>query len=81
MKKYRIIEERVPLMQPYFDENCVIQDDIEYSPPIYYLEEKKSIFNKWKRIYEVDTIKQGEFKIHNLKIEEIPFKKSIIKTL
>jgi hypothetical protein len=45
------------------------------------VEEKKSIFNKWKRIYEVDTIKEGEFKINNLRIEEMPFKKSIIKTL
>jgi hypothetical protein len=80
MKKYRIIEERVPLLQLYLNESSIIQDDIEYSPPIYYVEEKKSIFNKWKRIYEVYTIKEGEFKIHNLRIEEMPFKKSIIKT-
>jgi hypothetical protein len=81
MKKYRIIEERLPLLQLYWNESSIIQDDIEYSPPIYYVEEKKSIFNKWKRIYEVDTIKEGEFKINNLRIEEMPFKKSIIKTL
>jgi hypothetical protein len=81
MRKYRIIEERVPLLQLYLNETSIIQNDIEYSPPIYYVEEKKSIFNKWKRIYEVDTIKEGEFKINNLRIEEMPFKKSIIKTL
>jgi hypothetical protein len=77
--KYRIIEEKVPLMQAYIDESCEIESEIKYSEPIYSLECKKHIFSKWKKIYDIHTIKEGLFKIHNLKIEKLPIKKRIIR--
>jgi hypothetical protein len=77
--KYRIIEEKVPLMQAYLDESSEIKSDIKYSEPIYSLEYKKHIFSKWKKIDDISTIKEGLFKIHNSKIEKLPYKKRIIK--
>jgi hypothetical protein len=76
--KYRIIEEKAPLFQAYIDETSELESDIKYSNPFYSLECKKHVFSKWEKICDVQTIKEGLFKIHRFKIEAIPFKKRII---
>ena len=77
--KYRIIEEKAPLLQCYLDESCELEKDIKYSEPFYSVECKKHVFSKWEKVCDVKTIKEGLFKIHWFKIEAMRFKKRIIK--
>lgn len=78
MKKYRIIEERYPSLSFYDNESSELPKEIEYSKPWICIQERKSIFHKWRTIKECNTIKEAEFYIYNKKIEKI---KSIIKEI
>jgi hypothetical protein len=77
-EKYRIIEEKAPLMQAYLDETSELESDIKYSNPFYSVECKKHVFSKWEKVCDVQTIKEGLFRIHRFKIERMPFIKRII---
>ena len=79
--RYRIIEEKYPINYGYFDESSELPKGIEYSKPVILLEEKKSIFHKWKFVKQFNTIKEIEFYIYNQRVEKIKPKKQVIKIL
>ena len=81
MKKYRIIEVRDPMHLFYakgvFDEP---PKDISFSSPSVLLQERKSIFHKWKTIKQIDSILEAQYYIYNRKVENIkPLKRVIGK--
>lgn len=71
MKKYRIVEVREPLRWGYVKG---AQDeppkDVVFSATGWFLQERKSIFHKWKTVTQIDSILEAEFYIYNRKVEK-----------
>ena len=82
MKKFRIIEKRFPLFWYYAERlNEQPPKDVSFSSPIMFLQERKSIFHKWKTIKEIDTILEAEYYIYNRKVEKTKTIKRVIGKL
>ena len=71
MKKFRIIEVKEPLRWGYVKG---AQDeppkDVVFSATGWFLQERKSIFHKWKTVTQIDSILEAEFYIYNRKAEK-----------
>ena len=81
MKKFRIIEMRYPFNE-YYDKGVSDEPskDISFSNPRMFLQERKSIFHKWKTIKPIDSILEAKYFIYNRKVEKIkPIKRVIGK--
>lgn len=81
MSKYRIIQEQYPLMWGYIDGVDELPKDVTFTEPIILLQEKKSIFHKWKTIKQIDKILEAEYYVFNEKIKNTKTKKEIIKMI
>lgn len=82
MKKFRIIEKRYPLSWYYAERlNEQPPKDVSFSSPIMFLQERKSIFHKWKTIKEINTILEAEYYIYNQKVEKLKTITQVIKKL
>lgn len=82
MKKFRIIEERFPLNEYYAKE--VSEEppkDVSFSSPNMLLQERKTIFHKWKTIKQIDSILEAEYYIYNKKVEKLKTITQVIKKL
>lgn len=81
MKKFRIIEVREPLNW-YYDSRDGQEPpkDVDFSKPRMLLQERKSIFHKWKTIKQIDTILEAEYCVYNRKAAKAkPLKRVIGK--
>ena len=71
MSKFRIIEVKEPLRWDYVKG---AQDeppkDVVFSATGWFLQERKSIFHKWKTVTQIDSILEAEFYIYNRKVEK-----------
>lgn len=82
MSKFRIIEVKEPLRWGYVKG---AQDeppkDIVFSATGWFLQERKSIFHKWKTVTQIDSILEAEFYIYNRKAEKTKAIERVIKEL
>lgn len=71
MKKFRIVEVKEPMQWGYVkgaqDET---PKDVIFSSPILLLQERKSIFHRWKTVKQIDSILEAEYYIYNRKVEK-----------
>lgn len=82
MKKFRIVEVKHPLQWYYIKgEQQEPPKDVSFSSPIVLLQERKSIFHKWKTIKEIDSILEAEYYIYNKKVEKTKTIKRVIGKL
>lgn len=82
MKKFRIVEARVPLNW-YYAEGIAEEPpkDVKFSKPSILLEGRKSIFHKWRPIKYIDSILEAEYYIYNEKVQKVKPLKKVIKKL
>lgn len=82
MTKYRIIEVSYPL-HCYYAEEVMDEPpkDIDFSNPRMFVQERKSIFHKWKTIKRIDSILEAEYYIYNEKVQKVKPLKKVIKKL
>lgn len=81
MKKFRIVEVKHPL-QWYYAKGVSEEPpkDVSFSIPIVLLQERKSIFHKWKTIKQINSILEAKYYIYNQKVKKLkPLKKVIEK--
>ena len=81
MKKYRIIEVQEPLGW-YYAKGLAEEPpkEVDFSSPSMILQERKSIFHKWKTIKHIDSILEAEYIIYNEKAAKAkPIKRVIGK--
>lgn len=71
MSKFRIVEVKEPLHCYYAKgEQQEPSKDVSFSSPIMLLQERKSIFHRWKTVKEIDSILEAEYYIYNRKVEK-----------
>lgn len=82
MKKYRIIEVKYPLYLFYAEGvSEELPKDVSFSSQKMLLQERKSIFHKWKTIKQIDSILEAEYYIYNKKVEKTKTIKRVIGKL
>lgn len=82
MTKFRIIEVQEPLNWFYIKgEQQEPPKDVSFSSPKMLLQERKSIFHKWKTVKEIDSILEAEYYIYNRKVENTKTIKRVIGKL